>query len=165
MGKGKVFKAYTDGSHHDKHGGWAACICIRGKHKEIHTSFAGYSYPTTIGKMELTAVVNTLHWYNLHRKKGDYLLIFCDSKYVVDSINQDWIGNWEYLNWIKPNGLPAKNIELWQEFISIRKQLTKRGAKFKIKWIKGHAGNGLNAAADGLAVSHRKRKIKNNLYD
>ena len=77
---------YTDGSAKGNPGkGGYAVVLIAGKHyKEISQ---GYRY-TTNNRMELLAVIVGLE--HLKSNKSD-VVVFSDSKYVVDSVEKKWV--------------------------------------------------------------------------
>ena len=159
----KQLHFYTDGSVYRVEGGWAVCISFDGI--EVYRKFGGYARGTTIARMEMRAVISSLHWIRLHLPKGMEAVIHCDSKFIVDSINEDWIGNWQYLGWEKPNGDPRPNRDLWEEFLHVRNALDRRKFKYKIQWIKAHDERGLNEVADKCANRNRRRKTPNRKYE
>ena len=99
--------------------------------------------------MELLAVITGLEAI---KKDGWDVLIYSDSKYVVDAVEKGWLWNWE-----KKGFKNKKNIDLWKRFIPLFK---KHNVKFK--WVKGHAGNPENERCDQLAVkSAEQQKLLN----
>ena len=58
--------------------------------------------------MELTATIKALK----HLKDKSEIVIFTDSKYVVDGIN-NWIFKWKQNNWKTTNKKEVKNKDLW----------------------------------------------------
>lgn len=130
-------KLYTDGSAKGNPGrGGYGLVLISGKHyKEISQ---GFRY-TTNNRMELLAVIVGLE--HLKSKKCD-VLVFSDSKYVVDSVEKKWV-----FQWVKKGFKGKKNADLWKRFILIYK---KHNVSFQ--WIKGHAGHPENEKCDQLAV-------------
>lgn len=130
-------KLYTDGSAKGNPGrGGYGLVLISGKHyKEISQ---GFRY-TTNNRMELLAVIVGLE--HLKSKKCD-VLVFSDSKYVVDSVEKKWV-----FQWVKKGFKGKKNADLWKRFILIYK---KHNVSFQ--WVKGHAGHPENEKCDQLAV-------------
>jgi ribonuclease HI len=100
---------------------------------------SGANPSTTNNAMEATAVLEALKWANKFNFKID---ILCDSKYVVDSLTK-WLANWAKNGWKSSTGATIANKELFQE-------LHKEWAysTHKITWVRGHAGNHMNEAAD-----------------
>ena len=130
-------KLYTDGSAKGNPGrGGYGLVLISGKHyKEISQ---GFRY-TTNNRMELLAVIVGLE--HLKSKKCD-VLVFSDSKYVVDSVEKKWV-----FQWVKKGFKGKKNADLWKRFLLIYK---KHNVSFQ--WVKGHAGHPENEKCDQLAV-------------
>ena len=128
---------YTDGSAKGNPGkGGYGIVLIAGKHyKEISQ---GFRY-TTNNRMELLAVIVGLE--HLKSKKSD-VVVFSDSKYVVDSVEKKWVFQWE-----KKGFKGKKNSDLWKRFLLI---YHKHNVAFQ--WVKGHAGHPENEKCDQLAV-------------
>ena len=90
--------------------------------------------------MELMAVIIGLEAI----KKNDLpIMIFSDSKYVVDAVEKGWLWNWE-----KKNFKDKANVDLWLRYIPLHRKL-----KPRFTWIKGHAGHPENERCDELAVA------------
>jgi len=65
--------------------------------------------------------------------------------YVKDGMTK-WRFNWVKRNWIKSDGEPVKNRELWQELLKLCET-----HKVDFKWVKGHNGDPGNEKTDDLA--------------
>ncbi len=128
---------YTDGAAKGNPGpgGYGVVLKFQGHRKELSQ---GYKL-TTNNRMELLAVITGLEAI---KKDGWDVLIYSDSKYVVDAVEKGWIWQWEKKGFKK-----KKNIDLWKRFIPLFKK-----HKVKFKWLKGHAGNPENERCDYLAV-------------
>lgn len=100
---------YTDGSAKGNPGrGGYGLVLISGKHyKEISQGFRH----TTNNRMELLAVIVGLE--HLKSKECD-VLVFSDSKYVVDSVEKKWV-----FQWVKKGFKGKKNADLWKRFLLI----------------------------------------------
>ena len=72
----------------------------------------------------------------------DELLVYCDSKYVIDSITK-WMKGWKRKGWKKSDGKPVMNVELMKALDEAM-----QGRRVVFEWVKGHAGHPLNEAAD-----------------
>jgi ribonuclease HI len=96
---------------------------------------------TTNNRMELTAAIEALKALNGSRE----VVIYTDSKYVMDGIER-WLPAWKQRGWKTAAKRPVKNQDLWEELDRLR-----NGHKISWKWVKGHAGNPGNEAADALA--------------
>ncbi|MBR6439891.1 MAG: NUDIX domain-containing protein [Aeriscardovia sp.] len=91
---------------------------------------------------ELTAVLMALRRF----REGD-LLIETDSRYAI-GCSRDWVKAWKKRGWKKADGSPVKNLPLIR---AIDEEISKRGGSVEFAWVKGHAGNPFNEAADSLA--------------
>ena len=89
--------------------------------------------------MELLAVIFALE--NI-KKNPSNVIIYSDSKYVVDAVEKKLVFNWE-----RKNFKNKKNPDLWIRFLNI---FRKNNVSFK--WVKGHANNKENERCDFLAV-------------
>ena len=83
-------KIYTDGaaSGNPGLGGYGAVL----EYKEHVKELSGAFRLTTNNRMELLAVIIALESI---KETGFDIIVFSDSKYVVESINQKWVFNWE----------------------------------------------------------------------
>ncbi len=130
-------KVYTDGSclGNPGPGGWAYVV-------DDGPWACGCESPTTNQRMEVAAAamaVNDL--------EGP-LRIVSDSTYVVKCFNDEWWKGWHRRNWLNSARKPVANRDLWEPFIEA---VLARG-DVTFEWVKGHAGQRLNSAADALAV-------------
>lgn len=135
---------YTDGSAKGNPGpgGYGAILETKDK-KYKKELYQGYR-KTTNNRMELLAVIVALEAL----KSQSEVIIWSDSKYVVDSISKGWVFGWEKKNFEK-----RLNSDLWQRFLVIY-----RKHNVNLKWIKGHAGHPGNERADKLAVMGAESK-------
>jgi len=129
---------YTDGASRGNPGpgGYGVVLKYKQHRKEISAGFK----KTTNNRMELLAVIKGLEAL---KGKGLPVLIYSDSKYVVDAVDKGWL--W---GWIKKDFKGKKNKDLWLRFIPLYKQQNVR-----FKWVKGHAGIPENERCDVLAVA------------
>jgi ribonuclease HI len=129
---------YTDGAAKGNPGpGGYGAVLQSGRHeKDISEGFRR----TTNNRMELLSVIKALE---MLKKPGSEVVIYSDSKYVVDAVEKGWVFNWEKKGFAK-----KKNIDLWQRFLKIY-----RKHQVRFQWVKGHAGNPLNERCDRLAVA------------
>ena len=127
---------YTDGAAKGNPGkGGYGTVLISGNHEKRLSQ--GYIL-TTNNRMELLAVIIGLEALN----QKCNVIIYSDSKYVVDSVEKGWVFGWETKEF-----KGKKNTDLWKRFLSIY-----RNHSVKFKWVKGHAGNKYNEICDQLAV-------------
>ena len=143
---------YTDGAARGNPGpgGYGVILEYNGNIKELSQGFK----VTTNNRMELLAVIVGLETI---KKSGHQIIIYSDSKYVVEAVNQKWVFNWEKTNYKK-----KKNPDLWKRFLIIYR---KHNVIFK--WIKGHSGHTQNERCDALAViaSNRTNLITDQGYE
>jgi ribonuclease HI len=137
---------YTDGacSGNPGPGGWAAILRYEGREKEL----AGGEAATTNNRMELTAILRGLEALT----KPCRVMIYSDSRYVVDAINKGWLIDWIDRGWrkaaTKGRGKPVLNVDLWEQLPGL---LERHQVEFH--WVRGHQGHPENERADRLAVS------------
>ena len=136
---------YTDGAcvGNPGPGGWAAIIISENQKKEL---FGGEKL-TTNNRMELTAAIKALEYYNKEEKKFSSMpiKIYTDSVYLKEGIT-NWISNWEKNNWKTSDKKNVKNVDLWKKLKDLVKSNT-----IEWKWIKGHSNDPMNDLADQLA--------------
>ena len=136
---------YTDGSSRGNPGpgGYGIIMedCNSGFVKEYSKGFRH----TTNNRMELLAVIDAL---KMLKKNNLKILIYTDSKYVVDSVEKKWLFKWEKLNFKN-----KKNVDLWLDFLKLFDKNT-----IKFNWIKGHNNHPQNEKCDKLAFDASKSK-------
>lgn len=108
-------------------GGWG--FVVHGTNEQI----GGSILSTTNNQMELLAVINAIKHVDQKRP----VIIRTDSKYVTDAANRQT--------------LVKQNAELWREFNELKKS-----RRVKVVWVKGHAGDPFNEAANLLAEQHAR---------
>ncbi len=132
---------YTDGgcSCNPGPGGYGAVILDGGNRKELSGGFCR----TTNNRMELFACIAGLQSI----KTPSRVTLYSDSKYVVDAVNKKWAIKWRSKNWVKWDGKPALNADLWARLLDL---IDTHEVQFI--WVKGHAGNTENERCDYLAT-------------
>lgn len=105
-------------------------------------------------RAEMTAVLEAIRTVVGHEllKGGDLLEIHTDSQYTKKGLDL-WIHGWQRNNWKTAKGTEVKNKDLWTAMYDAKSELSRRGVLLKLLWVKGHAGNPGNEAADRLAVA------------
>lgn len=132
-------KIYTDGSAKGNPGPGGYGIVLLsddGHRKEVAKGFR----KTTNNRMELLSVIVALE---MLRVKPMEVVVFSDSKYVVDAVEKKWLFNWEKKFFNK-----KKNVDLWKRFLIVYREHNVR-----FVWIKGHSNNIENERCDTLAVA------------
>lgn len=141
-------KIFTDGAargNPDGPGGYGAVLQFVDAKGTLHERelSAGYK-KTTNNRMELMAAIRGLEALT----KPCHVMLYSDSKYLVDAFNQNWIGNWKSKGWKKADKKPVKNIDLWKKLLQVMEphQVT-------YIWVKGHDGHPENERCDELATT------------
>ncbi len=132
-------RIHTDGacSGNPGPGGWGAVLQYGGHVRELK----GGAPETTNNRMELTAAIEALN--SLKRPCG--VEMFTDSTYVKDGLTR-WIHNWKRNGWKTAAKKPVKNADLWKLLDGAVEH-----HDVNWHWLKGHAGDEMNEAADRLA--------------
>ncbi len=136
---------YTDGGAIGNPGPGGYGVVI----KDRIELFGGYNL-TTNNRMELKAVMVAME--ALQEEKAP-IVLHSDSKYVIDGLNKGWARNWKKKNWIKSDGNPAINADMWALLLDLQ-----TGIDITFKWVKGHAGNPLNERCDVLANTNARKE-------
>lgn len=119
-------------------GGFGTILRFGDKEREI----VGSEPHTTNNRMELRGVIEGLKAL----KEPCHVVIVSDSSYVVKAINE-WLENW-----VKKDFKKVKNVDLWQEYLSVS-----RPHKIEAKWVRGHDGHVENERCDLLARSEAQK--------
>ena len=143
---------YTDGacSGNPGTGGYGAILVHVDSNGIKHEKEFSEGYKlTTNNQMELLAVIVGLEAL----KKPCEVIVYSDSKYVVDAFNNKWVDNWIAKGWKTAGKSPVKNVELWKRLLD-----AKSAHDVEFIWVKGHAGHEYNERCDTLAVSASKKE-------
>ncbi|TWP30613.1 ribonuclease HI [Apibacter muscae] len=139
-----MIEVFTDGASSGNPGKGGYGILMRLKGTSYEKTFSEGFRLTTNNRMELLAVIVALE--NI-TKPNQQVIIYSDSKYVVDAINLKWIFGWEKKSFSK-----VKNSDLWLRFLKVY-----RKHKVNFIWVKGHNGHPENERVDFLATSAIKK--------
>ncbi|MCZ6894436.1 MAG: ribonuclease HI [Gammaproteobacteria bacterium] len=135
----EIVEIYTDGACRGNPGvgGWGALL----RFGDVERAIKGAERETTNNRMELTAAIEALAALNRKIRVN----LYTDSKYVKNGITQ-WLPQWRSRNWKTASKKPVKNVDLWQ-------RLEQLAAEHDVhwSWVRGHAGDPGNEAADRLA--------------
>lgn len=133
-----MIELFTDGSSRGNPGPGGYGVILRsGNHyKELSQGFR----KTTNNRMELLAVITGLEAL---KKENQDVLVYSDSRYVVDAVEKGWLRGW-----LRTNFKGKKNADLWTRFAKVYNK-----HKVRFKWIRGHAGHPENERCDELAVA------------
>lgn len=143
--KSKPVYLYTDGSSLGNPGPGGYGLRLEWAEMSYVKEFSQGFVRTTNNRMELLAVIVGLE---LLKKQPLEVVVFSDSKYVIDSVDKKWVFGWE-----KKAFKDKKNSDLWKRFLKIYR---KHNVSFQ--WIKGHNQHPQNERCDELAVIAAKGK-------
>lgn len=105
-------------------------------------------------RAEMTAVLEAIRTALQHEllEGGELFEIHTDSQYTKKGFDL-WIRRWQRNGWKTTQGTDVKNKDLWMALYDAKMELSRRDISLKLLWVKGHAGNPGNEAADRLAVA------------
>ena len=116
----------------------------------------GYKSATN-NQMELKACIVALKEarrralaHGLHK-----IVVHCDSMYVCGNY-QTAMFEWPKSKWLRRDGAPVLNAELWKELI---KEIKGAGHRVEFRWVKGHAKDPHNKVVDKLAKHSAKSAV------
>lgn len=135
----KTVVIYTDGAckGNPGPGGWGALLRWNRHEKKL----CGGESLTTNNRMELMAAIMALE----SLKQACEVALYTDSVYVKQGLNE-WLPGWKARGWRTADKKPVKNQDLWQ-----RLDIAASRHRVDWHWVKGHAGDPGNEAADELA--------------
>ncbi|MCB1634369.1 MAG: ribonuclease HI [Xanthomonadales bacterium] len=138
---------HTDGacSGNPGPGGWGA-ILRAGQHER---TLSGHAADTTNNRMELMAAIAALEAL----RRPCRVRLHTDSKYVQQGL-QDWLPRWRRSGFKTSAGAPVKNQDLW-----LRLEAAAQPHQLELIWVRGHAGDPGNEAADSLAREALQRGL------
>lgn len=136
----KNYVIYTDGAckNNPGNGGYGVVILHDGRRAEYYGGYA----QTTNNRMELMACIVGLE----HVPTGSKVTLYSDSTYVVNGIQKGWAKRWRSRGWLKSDGKPAENSDLWARLLDL---CEKNSVNFI--WLRGHVGDIENERCNTLA--------------
>ena len=105
-------------------------------------------------RAELTAIKRALQIVPRNKNVN----IITDSKYAIDCVTT-WYQNWRENNWKTAAGKPVENKDLIEHILSMIEERRGLNVQTGFEWIKGHANNPGNEAADRLAVDGARKAV------
>lgn len=102
-------------------------------------------------RAELTALQRALELSPRHRP----VHIYTDSNYAIKCVT-DWFVKWRQNGWLSASRKPVENKDLVEKILHLleeRERLGGASTRAHFIWVKGHADNPGNNAADELAVA------------
>ena len=138
---GKIL-IYTDGGAIDNPGpgGYGVVLRYKGHRKELSGGFR----QTTNNRMELLACIEGLKAL----KRRCSVVLFSDSKYVVNGMTKGWAERWQAKGWKLKDDQDVKNADLWRQLVEM---CCVHDVQFRR--IRGHSGNKDNQRRDQLAMA------------
>ncbi len=136
---------YTDGAclKNPGPGGYGVVVFCNGQRRELSGGFR----LTTNNRMEILAAIEGLK----SLKRPSKVLLYSDSQYLVNAIQQGWAKRWRASGWMRGKGQPAINPDLWKQLLALCEQ-----HEVTFSWVRGHAGNTENERCDRLSVQAAK---------
>lgn len=136
---------YTDGacSGNPGPGGYGIVLLFTDNSGKTHRKELSGSEPeTTNNRMEMMAVIKGLETL----KEPCMVLLYSDSRYVLDAIEKGWALRWKQNGWMRNKKEKALNTDLWEILLALLDvhDVTTR-------WVKGHSDNPENERCDELA--------------
>lgn len=138
--EGKII-IYTDGGCINNPGpGGYGVVLLSGNHRK---ELSGGFRQTTNNRMELLACIEGLKAL----KQPSFVILFSDSRYVVDGINKGWAKRWQKNRWMRSLEKSAENVDLWAQLLELCDKHT-----VQFSWVRGHAGEKENERCDRLST-------------
>ncbi|ABU57286.1 ribonuclease HI [Roseiflexus castenholzii] len=145
LNSGKVVM-FTDGCFDSESGSGGYGVIL--KHRDRTKEISGGFRETTNNRMEIRACIEGLRAL----KRPSEVVIFSDSKYVVDSMSKGWVQRWKDQGWMRNEKDQAENSDLWEQLLELCNQ-----HRVEFRWVKGHNHTKENERCDQLASEAAKR--------
>lgn len=135
----KAVVIHTDGACRGNPGpgGWGAVLAMGAHQRRL----SGGERDTTNNRMELMGAIMALEAL----REPCAVTLHTDSTYVMKGITE-WLPGWKARGWRTASRQPVKNQDLWE-----RLDRAAQPHRIDWRWVKGHAGDPGNEAADALA--------------
>lgn len=136
---------YTDGacSGNPGPGGYGIVLLFTDSQGNTYRKeMSGAEPQTTNNRMEIMGVIKGLEAL----KEPCKVILYSDSRYVVDAIEKNWAVKWRGNNWMRNKNEKALNADLWEQLLDLLDT-----HKVTCRWVKGHADNPENERCDALA--------------
>ncbi|TKA64464.1 hypothetical protein B0A49_07084 [Cryomyces minteri] len=150
MAADSMLRIYTDGSSlGDGQQGAVAGVGVYFGPKDSRNVSEALTGPRqTNNRAELTAISRAIEIAPRDRD----IVIFSDSNYAINCVTE-WYKKWRLSGWINSSGKPVDNKDLVESIVNkIEERINDYGVQTIFKWLKGHANDPGNVAADELAV-------------
>ena len=138
---------HTDGAciGNPGRGGYGVVLQFGEHRKELS---GGYRL-TTNNRMELMGPIKALQTL----KQSYVVILYSDSRYVVDAIEKGWVERWRAKGWMRNKKDRAVNPDLWECLLNLCSE-----HEVEFRWVRGHAGNRYNERCDRLATQAARQK-------
>ncbi len=138
---------HTDGAciGNPGRGGYGVVLQFGEQRKELS---GGYRL-TTNNRMELMGPIKALQTL----KQSYVVILYSDSRYVVDAIEKGWVERWRAKGWMRNKKDRAVNPDLWKCLLDLCSE-----HEVEFRWVRGHAGNRYNERCDRLATQAARQK-------
>lgn len=145
---GNLMKIYTDGSSqgNGKPGARAGLGVFFGPDDERNLAERLPGIPQTNQRAELLAMLRAMELVPVTQG----IKILTDSKYSI-ACATDWVANWEKNNWKNAAKKDVMNQDIIRPLVAKKREREAAGATTEFEWVKGHATDPGNIAADRLA--------------
>jgi len=154
---GNLMRIYTDGSSqgNGKPGARAGLGVFFGPDDERNLAERLPGIPQTNQRAELLAMLRAMELVPVTQG----IKILTDSKYSI-ACATDWVANWEKNNWKNAAKKDVMNQDIIRPLVAKKREREAAGAATEFEWVKGHATDPGNIAADRLAnMGAEKPKI------
>lgn len=143
---GKVI-IYTDGGALGNPGPGGYGVVL--KYKKNRRELSGGFRKTTNNRMEIMACIAGLRAL----KKQSEVIVYSDSKYVVDNISKGFVNRWKANGWMRSKGHRAENADLWEQLLELCDS-----HHVDFRWVRGHSVNAENERCDLLATKAAQKE-------
>lgn len=144
--------AWVDGSSSGGRGPGGYGVVLLDVASGTTKEFSGRAEDTTNQRMEIMAACVALEKV----REGCSVIIYSDSAYVVNCVNQKWMNGWRKNGWKTRRKEAVKNTDLWERLANA----IERHREVRFEHVYGHSGVEGNETADALAVSAKKGVVK-----
>ena len=141
---------WTDGACSGNPGPGGYGVVILDENEEVIDYVQGILFKTTNNEAELSAILEACA-HAASQPKESYT-ICTDSAYCYNALT-NWMFNWEREGWIKSDGNPPKNLELFKHLF----EYFSKPDHPQLKKVSGHKGIRGNELADALATGNLKK--------
>lgn len=129
---------------------------VAGKHER---EIRGPLTSTTNQRAEVAAAINALYRLKppFQPKDKRRVVVYSDSKYLVDAFGEEWINGWDNNGWLNSKGKPIANRAEWETLLALTRY---PWIEVTFRWVRGHHKSRLNNRADELANMAREEATK-----